>query len=209
MAHAEFKRRPTVSIEAGVLCECVPNLQLSSKSESHSLHEIFIGSISDFDLIVNSTEHSSESILQHIQNLTVVNEIDVLEFNAFVSIHRFLLFERTAVKQLLKPFVCIVDAQLLETVLFKNLKAENIQKADELVSFSTKRQINLRHLHFSALSIPTIQSNRREYSSLARASQFWIASRQLRGITVIFTPFPSFTVILRVQIASFNELDGI
>ena len=61
----------------------------------------------------------------------------MLELDAFVSIHRFLLFKCAAVEQLLKSLIRIVDAKLLKAVPFKDLKAKNVQKADELVPLTT------------------------------------------------------------------------
>ena len=154
MANAELQRRAAISVEARVLCEGIPNLQLSLRPDSHRLHKVLVGSTSDFDLVVNGTEQSSKSVLQHVQHFAVVDKVDVLEFDALVSIHRLFLFERTAVEQLLESLVCIFDSELLEAVLLKDLKAKNVQKADELVPFALKRQVNLLHLHFIARNHP-------------------------------------------------------
>lgn len=154
MANAELQGRAAISVEARVLCEGIPNLQLSLRPDSHRLHKILVGSASDFDLIVNGAEQSSKSVLQHVQHFAVIDKVDVLEFDALVSIHRLFLFERTAVEQLLESLVCIVDAELFKAVLFKDLKAKNVQKADKLVSFASKRQVNLLHLRFIARNHP-------------------------------------------------------
>ena len=98
MANAELQRRAAISVEARVLCEGIPNLLLSLRPDSYRLHKILVGSTSDFDLIVNGAEQSSKSVLQHIQHFAVIDKVDVLEFDALVSIHRLFLFERAAVE---------------------------------------------------------------------------------------------------------------
>ena len=52
--------------------------------------------------------------------LTVVDEIDVLEFDAFTLIHLFFEFESIVIEMLLKHFVCEVDAKLFKRVVLEN-----------------------------------------------------------------------------------------
>ena len=73
----------------------------------------------------------------------------MLELNALLLVHSFLLFERAVVEQLLQSFIRVVDAQLFKTVLLEDLESENVQESDKLVPRAIQVLVDLLHLHLT------------------------------------------------------------
>jgi len=68
----------------------------------------------------------------HVQNLLIVYELNVLPTNILIIVFFLLQFKDVLYKKLLQILVGIVYAQLLKAVVLEILKAKNVQDANGL-----------------------------------------------------------------------------
>src|SRR5690606_8424764 len=75
------------------------------------------------------------------RRLQISSEIDELPFNLLSGI--LLLFEdkHVMVEELLQLLVGVIDAQLLEAVVFEDFETSNIQNADEAFRIRTRTSV--------------------------------------------------------------------
>ena len=78
----------------------------------------------------------ARALLEQVAARAVVREDDALQRNALGVVDRLLRFEDILVKEELKLLVRKVDAKLLKRVCFEDLKAEDVENADEAVGES-------------------------------------------------------------------------
>mmetsp|Transcript_32082 Transcript_32082/g.51876 ORF Transcript_32082/g.51876 Transcript_32082/m.51876 type:complete len:232 (-) Transcript_32082:627-1322(-) len=72
-------------------------------------------------------------LLNQIQDGLVVDERHVIHADILVAIHFLLQFEHCEIEQLLQFFVAKINAQLLQRIALKNLKAKNIEQTNRFI----------------------------------------------------------------------------
>ena len=105
-----------------------------------ALKKVFICSSGlQHKLFVQNLENRWSSVfLNHVDSMLIIFERDTLPLYTLLLVLFLLQSKHVLVELLLKLLVCIVDAQLLEWILSKDLESKNIEQAYEsqLVLFS-------------------------------------------------------------------------
>ena len=90
------------------------------------VEELGIASLRNAHLIVQETHDADRVCRQEIHHRLIVDELDMRELNAFTRVQLLLQFESIRVEELLQILIRVIDAQLLERVVFEHLKTEDI-----------------------------------------------------------------------------------
>ena len=83
------------------------------------------------DLVVQQGKEPSRLGLDQVEHGLIVDERDVVVFDTLRLVKLLLLLERVFVEELLQLLIAVVDTHLLEGVGLENLKAKDVEDADE------------------------------------------------------------------------------
>ena len=92
-----------------------------------SLDKADICCLRELGLLVNQCKNVHWLLSNHVERRLVVDEGNFLPVDPLFGVLLLLHLENVLHKKLLEIFVCIIDAELFETVLFKILKSEDVQ----------------------------------------------------------------------------------